>query len=102
MSTQTEEAPDTLYAGTAGTLCHINGERGTVRGFRYAYGQANPATHAYVVLDERPVMLLVELGQRVGDRLSWAEIASAREIDRDEFDRLTGLDEMRRQMGWTL
>jgi len=96
------EVPDTLYAETSGTLCHINGERGTVRGLRYAYGHANPATHAYVVLDERPVMLLVELGQRLGDRLSWAEVTGVREISRDEFDRLTGLEELRRGMGWTL
>jgi hypothetical protein len=32
----------------------------------------------------------------------WMDVAASREIDRDEFDRLTGLADARRDLGWNL
>lgn len=88
---------DTLYTATSGTTGHINGERGTVVLIDYAQGFRRGA---FVRLDERPVMLYAELGASVGERGGWSEVVSVREIDRDEFDRLTGLAGARREMGW--
>lgn len=82
--------------------------RGTVVGFtRNRLDTTGPVAMyrtdgAFVRLDCRPGMVYVELGDYVGRRLVHAEVLGWREIDRDEFDRLTGLDDVRRSMGWTL
>ncbi|MCC4906957.1 hypothetical protein [Microbacterium sp. cx-59] len=55
---------------------------------------------AFVRMDDRPAMVYVELGEHVGDRSQHAEVLAWRYISRDEFDRLTGLDDVRRSMGW--
>lgn len=89
---------DTLYTEVAGTTCYVGGERGIVTGLHreVRWGLVG----AFVKLDERDVMLYVTLGLACGDRGAWHEVASAREIDRDEFDRINTLDVLRREMGW--
>jgi hypothetical protein len=82
--------------------------RGTVVGFtRNRLDQTGPVARylvdgAFVRLDSRPGMLLIELGEHVGSRSQHAEVLGWREITRDEFDRLTGLADARREMGWTI
>lgn len=110
---------DTIYTEVTGTTCRVNGERGTVTGFMLEVGKK---VGAFVKLDERSAMLYVELGAQVAacscgrpdlgldghhvqcnvttGRSVHHEVTAAREIDRDEFDRITGLDEARREWGW--
>lgn len=79
---------------------------GTVVGFtRNRLDATGPVARAlvdgaFLRLDARPGMLYIELGDHVGSRSQHAEILGWREIDRDEFDRLTGLAEYRQSMGW--
>lgn len=87
---------DTIYTEVSGTNCYVNGERGVVTGLH----REKWLLGAFVKLDERDVMLYVKLGNACGDRGSWHEVVSAREIDRDEFDRINTLDVLRREMGW--
>lgn len=95
MSTQQKV---TLYAQTAGCTSYVaNGERGTTTAIDH-YG-------AFVLLAERDAMFYIELGGRYdedGKPLAHREVVSAREIDREEFDRITGIDKMRKEMGWAL
>lgn len=88
---------DALYVEVTGTTCHINGERGHVAGLHRENGHL---VGAFVALDERPAMLYATLGASSGDRNQHSEVLSAREIDRDEFDRITGIRVIREQMGW--
>jgi hypothetical protein len=88
---------ETIYTEAMGTTCYINGERGTVTGLWSTCGHV---TGAFVALDERPAMLYVMLGAKTGDRGQYHETTSAREIDREEFDRINGLDTLRRELGW--
>lgn len=60
------------------------------------------SARAFVKLDERSAMLYVELGAAAGERRERHEIVAVREIDRDEFDRLNGIDALRRELGWDL
>jgi hypothetical protein len=88
---------DTIWVRTLGTIGYVNGERGTVRCVTRSLGQV---TGAFVRLDEREAMLYVELVHSEKD--GWMDVAASREIDRDEFDRLTGLADARRDLGWNL
>jgi len=80
--------------------------RGTVVGFtRNRTDCTGPVARAvvdgvFVRLDARPAMLYIVVGEHVGSRGQHAEIVSWREIDRDEYDRLTGIAEVRASMGW--
>ncbi|MGZ0070007.1 hypothetical protein [Microbacterium arborescens] len=106
--TQHERESHRMYIETKGCGWPAPSDdlRGTVVGF--TRNRLDPtgavATYrvdgAFVRLDLRPGMLYIELGEHVGDRSQHAEILGWREIDRDEFDRLTGLAEIRRDMGW--
>lgn len=81
--------------------------RGTVVGFtRNRTDCTGPVACAlvdgvFVRLDARAAMLYVEVGEHVGTRGQYAEITGWREVDRDEYDRLTGIAEARASMGWT-
>lgn len=88
-----------IYIEVSGCNTTINGERGVTVGFTH---HANTKTGAFVRLDDRPAMLYVELGHRTGERLVHAQIGNVREIDRDEFDRLNGIDRLRNELGWKL
>lgn len=90
---------NTLYTETSGTTAYIGGKRGTVVQFTRALGRK---TGAFVRLAEEPVMLYVLLAGATGSRGQWHEIGAWREINRDEFDRLTGLTEARQSLGWDL
>lgn len=88
---------DTIYTETHGTNCSINGERGVVRRMRYVNGSL---VGAFVKLVNRDVMLYVTTGAATGERGSHHEVESVREIDRDEFDSLNGIDQLRSELGW--
>lgn len=88
---------DTIWTKTLNTTAYVNGERGIVRGVTRALGHVSGA---FVRLDEREAMLYVELVH--SDEEGWMKVTSSREIDRDEFDQLTGLAGARRDMGWNL
>lgn len=92
---------DTIYTEVKGTTCYWKGERGTVVQLLRPSASSLP-TSALIRLANRPAMLLAQLGGTHGDRNQWHEIRDAIEINRDDFDRLTGLAEVRREMGWDL
>lgn len=122
MNTTTEHPA--IYTESTGCTTYINGERGTLTGFTSFLAQV---TGAFVRLDERPAMLYVTLGRRssgpcdcpaqfrtqehraepagsrcrtLSGRTTHHEFVSAREVDRDEFDRLTAITELRAELGW--
>jgi hypothetical protein len=86
-----------MYTGTNGCTTYVNGERGTTIRLLTIQGRIRGA---FVRLDERPVMVYVELGEPVGSLHH--KVVSFREIDREEFDRLNGIDIWRRDLGWDL
>lgn len=93
---------DTIYAEVEGTTCYINGERGIVTGVTRAAdhnAHVRPVA-AFVKLDERDAMLYLTLGSATDDRGVHHTVTAAREIDREEFDRINGLDTLRRNLGW--
>jgi len=90
---------DTIYTETRGTTAIIDGKRGTTVGLRYDNLTGGGLVGAFVSWDEGG-MAYVTTGAAVGDRGQHREVADVREIDRDEFDVLTGLAEVRRQLGW--
>lgn len=93
---------DAIYAEVEGTTCYVNGERGVVTGLTRA---ADHRAHvrpvaAFVRLDERDAMLYLTLGEATGERGVHHTVTAVREIDREEFDRINGLDRLRRDLGW--
>ncbi len=88
---------DTIWIKTMNTTAYVNGERGIVRCVVRELGHV---AGAFIRLDEREAMLYVELVHNEKD--GWMDVATSREINRDEFDRLTGLASARRDMGWNL
>lgn len=90
---------DTLYTEVAGTNCYVDGEHGTVTAVVREPGLRNTVRAAFVHLDCGD-MLYVTLGRPTGDRDAWHEVRLSRRIDREEFDRLNTLDQLRRDLGW--
>lgn len=89
----------TIYAGTAGATCYLDGMRGRTTGFTFAT-IGHYVTGAFVERMDTAEggMYYAEFGgQREGDRY---EVTAHRAIDRDEFDRLNGLDVLRAELGW--
>jgi hypothetical protein len=88
---------DRVYVESMGTTCYVGGERGIAT-------EVHTVRHriegAFVSLDERPVVLYVKLADPVSEHGSWREVVSSREVDRDEFDRIVGLDVLRAELGW--
>lgn len=106
-ATQHERESGRMYVETTGCGWPAPSDdlRGTVVGFtRNRLDVTGPVAvyrvdGAFLRLDIGG-MLYIELGERAGRRNQHAEITSWRRIDRDEFDRLTGLAEMRASLGW--
>jgi len=83
------------------TTAYVAGERGHVVDFKKdATGRYHVG--AFVRLALRPAMLYVSLGKASAETPRWRPVESAVEIDREEFDRLTGLAALRRDMGWDI
>jgi len=104
-----------------GVITHVTGERGVVK--HVIHDRYGETTGAIVRLDERPSLFYVELGMRAitctcgADALRrehhheqcdlmsnlstlYREVTGWREISRDDFDELTGIDSLRREFGW--
>ena len=105
--TQTETPhpiPLDMYTATAGcTTYAAGGERGTVTGFHYLRGTRGPV--AAFVRREDGEMWVIDLGEATRERILDGHalhhrITGGRRIDRDEFDRIVGIDAMRRELGW--
>jgi|SRR5690625_856493 len=113
---------EALYTGSTGCATYAaGGERGTVTSFNYLRG--GPAVGAFVRHDLTGHMWYVSLGAPVAactcgrpalnlaghhdhcdvttGRKGRQEVTAARRIDRDEFDQLTGITQLRTDMGWT-
>lgn len=91
-----------VYTGATGHNCLVNGEHGYVTGFIHdgphivaAFVKIPPEDHR---TGEPARMLHVMLGRTT--RQDCRAVASACEITRDEFDRLTTLDQLRHDLGW--
>lgn len=96
---QTTDVQTAIYVESTPTNCAIAGEHGQVTGIVRDLAPRLTPRAAFVHLDEGG-MLYVTLGAARGDRSQWREVATSRRIDRDEFDRLTEIDTLRRDMGW--
>ncbi|MCF6376934.1 hypothetical protein L2K70_04900 [Nocardioides KLBMP 9356] len=94
---------DRIYVGSTPTNCYIGEDHGQVTAVVRDPGLAQERDRtpraAFVHLDDGD-MLHVVLGGQFGERRDWREVVSSRRISRDEFDRLNGLDALRRDLGW--
>ena len=102
MTNATSPAPR-IYA-YRGTTVHIDGERGTITALRYETRPGVTVAQqvlvgAFVHLNDG-AMVYVELGEKIAGEHAGYLIASAEHITRDDFDALTGIEEMRRGAGW--
>jgi len=100
MNTTASTSQNRLYIETMGTYCTLDGERGRVTGV--TYGPGHMLTGVFVVMEYVDEVRYCEVSRLVGERNQHAEIKTRRAITRDEFDRLNGLDTMRRELGWKL
>lgn len=89
-------ATQVIYTESMGTNCYLGETAGIVTGRFLAAGKV---VGAFVKLDTGG-MAHVTLGPAMGDRGQWHEVVRWLIIDRDDFDRITGLDEARRDWGW--
>lgn len=94
---------DMIYVEVPNTTAIIEGKRGTVTSIHYS-----PIDHsvdgAFVGWDDGGTAY-VTTGRHAGSERTdghWThrEVESVREIDRDEFDALSGLSAIRTQLGW--
>ena len=103
-TTKPRPIPFDMYTATAGcTTCAAGGERGTVTAFHYLRGARGPV--AAFVRREDGEMWVIELGDATRERsldghVHHHRITGGWRIDRDEFDRIVGINTMRREMGW--
>ena len=109
---------NTIYTEVTGTTCYLDGRRGTAVGFKHGIG--HHLDGVFVSMAEGG-MRYAEVGARVAKcscgfkdfnldahretctitgRKTSHEVTSHRVIDRDEFDRLNGLDALRTELGW--
>lgn len=95
----------TIYTGHTGCSVEIDGEHGRLTGLHKdgkhivgAFVHVPPESSVHQAPGH---MLYVALGRKVIDGAGERhEVFSARLIDRDEFDRLNTLDQLRRDLGW--
>ena len=106
-----------------GVITEVSGERGVIK--HITHSRHGEPDGAIVRLDDRPVFVYVELGLRAlictcgaeplrrehhhpqCDLMSnlstyHREVIGWREIERDEFDQLTGVAALRSEFGWDL
>ncbi len=110
-------------AAFVGVITHVAGEPGVIK--HITHSRPGEPDGAIVRLDDRPVFVYVELGLRALTCTCGAEalrrehhhqhcnlmsnlstyhreVLGWREINRDEFDRLTGIAALRSEFGWDL
>lgn len=116
-------ATGTALTTFTGVITYVSGERGVVK--HITHSRHGEPSGAVVRLDERAAVIYVELGMRalvctcgaeaiirahhtphclLMSNLStnYREVLGWREIDRDEFDQLTGIASLRAEFGWDL
>jgi len=91
-------AVETLFTAHEGGNCTVQGSHGYVTAFHKEGPHVVGAFIKVPIVDGAGPMLYAQLGRTVDETLR--EIVSVRAIDRDEFDRLNTLDELRRDLGW--
>lgn len=112
----------TIYTETPGTTCYLDGARGVVTGLKTTNGINARHIGAFVSMAnggmryaELDILIATctcgadSLGRPTHhdhcnlttDRKTHQEVTAHRFIDRDEFDRLNGLDTLRTELGWT-
>jgi hypothetical protein len=89
---------NTIYTEVRGTTAIIAGKRGTVTAIHHS--SIDSSTDGAFVSWDQGGMAYVTTGQRTGDRGQHHEVQAVREIDRDEFDALSGIAALRTQLGW--
>lgn len=94
---------DTIYVETSGTIAIIGGKRGTVTALHHSSIDSS-VDGAFIGWDDGGTAY-VTTGRhaganRGGGHYTHREVASVRNIDRDEFDLLSGLTAIRKQLGW--
>lgn len=85
---------DTLYVATTGCTCYLDGQRGTVTGLHNIGGTL---VGAFVKTVDGP---MVYCNLTAADDESHRTVVAYHKIDREEFDRITGLDADRVTLGW--
>ena len=112
---------DTIYTETPGTTCYLDGARGAVTGLNTTTGINARHIGAFISMASGG-MRYAELGDLIATctcgseplglvehhdrcnlstgRKTHQEVTAHRLIDRDEFDRLNGLDTLRAELGW--
>lgn len=94
---------DAIYVEVAGTTAIIGGRRGTVTSLHFspidrtidgAFVGWDGGGTAYVTTGRHAG------SERMGGHWTHHEVESVRDIDRDEFDALSGLAAIRSQLGW--
>lgn len=89
-----------MYVGDGsltGLNCSIGGRHGMTTGVWRKNGHIDSV---FVKLDEGPMLHCLVSRVPVGERGELRRVISSREVDRDEFDRIIGADEYRRDCGW--
>lgn len=85
------------YTGVSGTNVHTELGHGRITFIHRKLGVNVGAT---IALDSGQ-MAYATLGAIYGGSDQWREIDAIRVITRDEFDTITGIADIRREMGWT-
>lgn len=88
---------DRVYIETVPTNCIVNGAHGQVTG---TWLRAGHVDAVFVKLDDGPMLHCYVSRQPIGERGQWREVISSQVVDRDQFDRIIGADEFRRDCGW--
>jgi hypothetical protein len=94
MNTQTQDS----ISGFVGTTCYVNNERGVVTGFTYFLDKTSGA---FISLSERSAMIFVTLQVSSTEKYAY-DVVQSKEITRDDFDALAGIDKLRQDCGWAI
>jgi hypothetical protein len=91
---------DLVYVGDGsltGTNCIIGGRHGMVTGVWPSQARIDAV---FVKLDDGPMLHCPVSRVPAGERGAHRVVLSSQEVDRDQFDRIIGADEFRRDCGW--
>jgi len=94
------QAPDPdVWIGTTGCGVHLGGSRATTTGILYSRTGRRRAEALLVRFDLGGGRALVEVEPTAEG--NWGKIKRWYMVDRDQFDKVAGIDEIRAEMGWS-